>query len=171
MLALDAQGKGRHATVMLHHMGRDSNAVELRHHFGLQFAYSHFKLTLHFRRTRKQTRHRCHETLLQTGWSGDRQRVATLADQLRVEDREGQAAEVVAVQVTDDNGVYYVRVHIKAPHRNHGRRTPVNEEGRRRGADKQTGVKTAAVAKRIAATPKTAVALDCCQFSIDLSRL
>ena len=70
--------------------------------------------------------------------------------ELSVEDQEGHAAEVIAVQVREDHGVDRLRVHAEAPHRDERGGAAVDEHLSAGGLDVDARLEPSATAERIA---------------------
>src|SRR5215472_5521427 len=117
-----------------------------------KFDDSDLKAPRDVRRARKQHLHRLAQPFPQAGWSRHRQRCRAAADQLCVEDKERQAAEVVAMKMRYEDGSDGIRLDAKASNGNHRRGAAVDQELGRSGGYVKARVELAPAAERVATT-------------------
>src|SRR4029453_8894711 len=84
---------------------------------------------------------------------GQRRRAAT--DELRIKDEKGQPAEMVAVEMRDEDRADRVRIYFEFANSDHGRCTAVHEEGTFSIAYIKAGVETSAAAESVARSEKS----------------
>ena len=89
---------------MLHQVGRDGEAVHLDPLVKLQLADLQRELALDLGRTREHCFHHGHQPVAEAGRSRQQERGGAAADKLRIEQEEGQAGKMVAVQVAHQHG-------------------------------------------------------------------
>lgn len=102
----------------------------------------------------KQTFHGGGQALFRRSRSGDEQRLVALADVIGVQKEERQTAEMVAVQVRQQNAVDAVGIDAESIDGNHRRRAAVDQKPSVRGSDHETGIEPPAGPERVAATEK-----------------
>ena len=95
------------------------------------------------------------EALFESGWSHQRERGSSLGHQLCVEQKKRQTAEVIAVQMSDQDFTHLARFDLLFTHRDQGRRPAIDEKEIIGSAYRNTGLITAAAPKSIAAADKS----------------
>ena len=136
---------------MLHQIGRDGEAVHIDALVQRQFA--NFEGVLGFNRSRTREHRLANDVqaLGQAGRACDHQRLRAAADELRVEQEEGQSAEMIAVQMADQDRRDRIGIDAPFADRDHGRRAAIDQHvAAVRTLEMEAGVEAAARTEGIA---------------------
>ena len=137
---------------MLHQKWCDSDTIDHTRCPSVELDHADLKAPRDLRRARKQHLHCLAQPVPQARRPGHRQRGRAAADQLCVQNKERQAAEMVAVQMRYEDGFDRIRLDAEAPNGNHRRGAAVNQELGRSSGYVKACVEPPAAAKGVATT-------------------
>src|SRR6516225_11233714 len=151
-VTLQAERERWSAASVLHQKRRDSDTIDNVRCPGVELDHVDLKAPRDVCRARKQDLHCLAQPFPQARRPRHRQRCRPAADQLCVQNKERQAAEMVAVQMRYEDGFDRIRLDAKASNGNHRRGATVNQELGQFSGYVEARVETAAAAKGIATT-------------------
>lgn len=96
-VALHAQGEGRVSCGMLHAVGGDHHVAQGVRLLACELAYLQGELLLDLGGARKEEIHRCHYSSPRARWPHDDEWTAAFADQLSIQHKKGDAAEMISM--------------------------------------------------------------------------
>lgn len=149
--AVDAQRVGRCTARVDDGVGRHHDQADLRGGALGQLDELDGEALLGARGPREEHLHRVADARLDARRAGDDERPCAPRDELGVQDEEGQAAEVIAVEVADEDGLDVVRIDVEAAHRDERRRAAVEQDGAGCGSDEDARLEPPAAAEGVAA--------------------
>src|SRR5437773_2216762 len=154
VVAGEAIGEGRRAAEVLHRVRGDGHPVDRHGLVRRNLADLGDELSLDLRRAREEHLHGLGEALAEPGRADQRQRRRPPAVELPVQDHERKAAEMIAVQMRDEDGADAIGIDVEPSHRDHARGAALDEERARGRLHEEAGVESSAAPEGVAASEK-----------------
>src|SRR2546425_9338408 len=149
--ANEAKGEGRRAAEVLDGVRCHRHPVDLDRLAGDDLANLGVELPLDLRGAGEEDFHRLDEALAKARRADERERRRPPAVELRVQNEEGEAAEMIAVEMRDEDGADAVGIDAEPPHRDHARGAALDQERAGGRLDEKAGVEPSAAAEGVAA--------------------
>lgn len=154
VVRLNSQREGWRTACVIHNVGRNRQAGQVMAPSGLKLDDPELELLGCLRRAGEEDLHCCSQTLAHPRWSSNRERDGSLREELRIQDEEGQTAEVVTMEVAHENRLDAVGHDARPLHRDERRGPAVDDEASRDSLDQDAGIEPPTTSKRIPAPEK-----------------